>query len=108
METYYGLTKEQAMTKAKIVASTEARAKALATKIKAEKTRAMAKARADKIKQLKSFRMPKVGDLLYHIPTGRLVYCDGYNYKGHVIMSFPGEDTPREYAKSEITSNFKY
>lgn len=77
-------------------------------RLKAERARIKARAEAKKLKQRKAFRMPKVGDLLYYIPTGRLAYCDGKSDNEHILMSFPGEDTPREYTKSEIVNNFRY
>lgn len=87
-------------------ALTEERLKAHTMKI--EQARAKAKAEAEKIKSYKEFRIPKVGDLLYHIATNRLAYCDGINDDGYFIMSFPGENVPHEYAKHEIISNFRY
>lgn len=87
-------------------ALTEERLKAHITKI--EQARARAKAEAKKIQQLKAFKMPRVGDLLYHITTNILAYCDGINDDGYFLMSFPGENVPHEYAKHEIISNFRY
>lgn len=97
--TKYYINKEQQRARARIEAKIRAA-------VKAERIRA--KAEAEKLKQHKSFRFPKIGDLLYDNATNRLAYCDGISDNGHILMSFPGEDTPREYAKSEIINNFRY
>lgn len=97
--TKYYINKEQQRARARIEAKIRAAVKAECIRAKAE---------AEKLKQRRAFRFPKVGDLLYDNATNRLVYCDGKSDNQHILMSFPGEDTPREYTKSEIVNNFRY
>ena len=79
-------------------------------KERAERIKAIARAKvkAEKAKRFESFKMPRVGDLLWHIPTGLLAYCDGKSDDGHTLMSFPGEKTSHEYTKKALVNNFKY
>lgn len=63
----------------------------------------LASARLERISHI------QVGDLLFHIPSGRLAYCTEVNReRRYASMMFPGEEKSSNYSFADIAVTFRY